>query len=236
MYGRGPQLRIGPAHTPNVIKALLAANVAAFLLQRWDPILYWGVLDADSFWNHAQLWRVASYMWLHAGTWHLLGNMFGLWMFGSDVAARWGTERFLRFYLISGIGAGVVIACWQGAMALLGWGGGAVTLGASGAVYAVLLASSLLDPDRVIYLLFPPIPLRAIYFIPFLFVMDLINAPPNVSHVGHLGGVLVGLAQLWWSPDAGVGLAQLRYRFRRWRMRGKLRALDSESERRRRTH
>jgi membrane associated rhomboid family serine protease len=230
------QMRFGPAYTPDVIKWLLGANVAVFLLQRVLPLAELGVMEPTLFWQKLELWRAATYMWLHGGGWHLVGNMLALWMFGSDIASAWGAQRFLRFYLISGVGAGVLIALWQGLTHWLLGGMPVYTLGASGAVYAVLLAHSLLWPDRTIMLIFPPIPLRALYLIPFLLLMDLIFAPPGISHVGHLGGVLVGYLLLAQSGDTGVTLSQLQYRLKRWRMRRKLRALDNSDFRRRNHH
>jgi membrane associated rhomboid family serine protease len=227
-------MRFGPGFLPDVIKWLIGANVVVFLLQGFTNITPWFAVESQAVWQGGQLWRLATYMWIHAGPWHLIMNMFALWMFGSEVAAAWGAERFLRYYLISGVGAGVIIALWQGALQMFGFGRGSLTLGASGAIYAVLLAYSLLWPNRTLMLLFPPVPIRALYFIPFLFVMELILGGPEISHVGHLGGVIVGFLLLMGSGDAGVTISQLQYRFRRWRMRGKLRAIDGDDERRRR--
>ena len=230
-------MRFGPAFTPDVIKWLIGANVVLYLAQNFFiGITPWLTVDAASVWQRFELWRLGTYMWIHGGPWHLIINMLTLWMFGGDVARAWGTRRFLRYYLISGVGAGLIIALWQGAIAALGFGAGFPTLGASGAIYAVLLAFSLLWPDRTVMFIFPPIPVRALYFIPFLFVMDLIFAQPNVSTVGHLGGVIVGFLLLSGSGDAGISISQLQYRFRRWRMRNKLRALNGDDDRRRRFH
>ena len=178
-------------------------------------------------------------MWLHSvgSIMHLLFNMFALWMFGSPVAAVWGEKRFLRFYLLSGIGAGVIIAAWPGLLMLLGWPTQNYympTLGASGAVFGVLLAYSLTWPDRQIMLLFPPIPIKAIYFIPFILGLSLLSGPSNVSHIGHLGGVIVGWYLLKRMGVAqGFGLERLRYRWRRYKMRRNLRAVRMEDARRR---
>ncbi len=228
-------MQFGPRVTPDAIKWLIGANIAVFLLQGFGitPLLY---LEPELFWRGGQFWRVATYMWIHEGPMHLILNMLGLWMFGSDVAAQWGPRRFLRFYLLCGIGAGLVIAAWQGGLLSLGLGMPAYTLGASGAIYGVLLAYSLLWPNRTVMFIFPPVPVRAIYFIPFLFLMEMIFASPGVSHIGHLGGVLVGFLLLVQSNDAGITISQLQYRFRRWRMRGKLRALDDDESNRRRFH
>ncbi|HEY8121094.1 MAG TPA: rhomboid family intramembrane serine protease [Myxococcota bacterium] len=229
-------MRFGPGFTPDVIKWLIGANIAVFLVQSFGPASVTTALWMDErFWN-GQLWRAATYMWLHGGGFHLLFNMLGLWMFGSEVAAVWGPRRFLQYYLATGVGAGVVIALWQATLQLLLGQAGGATVGASGALYGVLLASSLLWPDRTVMLLFPPIPLRAIYMIPAFLLMDLIFMSRQVSVIGHLGGALVGLALLARSGDAGITISQLQHRFRRWRMRNKLRALDDEDRKRRQFH
>jgi membrane associated rhomboid family serine protease len=241
VYGRGPQVGFGPPIFPDVVKAIIVANCIVYLVQALGPAWFTGALALTprAVWEHGAVWQIATYMWLHApeSPLHLLFNMFGLWMFGSQVAGAWGTKRFLRFYLICGVGAGVVIAGWPALLELLGFDTSSYrlpTLGASGAVYGVLLAFSLLWPDRTIMLLFPPIPLKAIWFIPFLFFMEVISGPRNVSHVGHLGGVLVGFVALRMMGHGGrVGLGQLRWRLKRWRMRRQLRAVRMEELRER---
>jgi len=241
LYGRGPQVGFGPAIFPDVVKAIIVANCVVYLVQALGPSWFtaWLALTPSAVWEHGAVWQIATYMWLHApeSPLHLVFNMFGLWMFGSQVASAWGTRRFLRFYLICGVGAGVVIASWPGLLELLGVDTASYrlpTLGASGAVYGVLLAFSLLWPDRTILLLFPPIPLKAIWFIPFLFFMEVVSGPRNVSHVGHLGGVLVGFVALRAMGHGGrVGLGQLRWRLKRWRMRRQLRAVRMEELRER---
>ena len=241
MYGRGPQVGFGPPIFPDVVKAIIVANCAVYLMEALTgfngPFTGWLALTPQAVW-HGAVWQVFTYMWLHADSpLHLLFNMFGLWMFGSQVASAWGTQRFLRYYLICGIGAGVLIAAWPGLLQLLGADTVSYrmpTLGASGAVYGVLLAFSLLWPDRTIMLLFPPIPLRAIWFIPFLFFMEVVSGPRNVSHVGHLGGVLVGYLALRNMGVGGrVGFGQLRWRLKRWRMRRQLRSVRMEELRER---
>ena len=241
MYGRGPQIGFGPSVFPDVVKAIIAANCVVYLIQVLGSPAFtaWLALTPRAVWEVGAIWQVATYMWLHApeSPLHLIFNMFGLWMFGSQVASAWGPRRFLRFYLICGVGAGVLIAGWPALLELFGVGTDSYalpTLGASGAVYGVLLAFSLLWPDRTIMLLFPPIPLKAIWFIPFLFFMEVISGPRNVSHVGHLGGVLVGFVALRMMGHGGrIGLGQLRWRLKRWRMRRQLRAVRMEELRER---
>ena len=237
MYGRGyqPGLGIGPPITPPIIKQLLIANAAVFVLQQIFPALdkFASVVPSD-FWQAGFLWEPFSYMWLHASLGHIAMNMFMLWMFGSQLALAWGPKRFLRFYLICGIGAGVIIASYPYLVTavhpepeLLG----SRTLGASGAIYGVLLAYSLTWPDRTIMLIFPPVAFRAIWLIPGLFLLSMMfSRGQNISHIGHLGGVIVGWLYLRRTGSAGAlfSFSQLRSRWKRHQMRRKLRALHYE--------
>ncbi|MEN8183571.1 MAG: rhomboid family intramembrane serine protease [Myxococcota bacterium] len=247
MHGRGYQsggVSFGPPVTPPIIKQLLIANVAVFVAQHllsYDFTRLFSIVPRQ-FWEQGYLWQPFTYMWLHSpqSLWHVGFNMLALWMFGSPLALVWGERRFLRFYLITGVGAGLLIVTWPALLVLFGWSPSSYiypTLGASGAVYGVLLGYSLTWPDRTIMLLFPPIPIKAIYFIPFILGLSILMGPQNVSHVGHIGGVAVAWVLL--RRQGGVSLlpslASVRYRLRRWRMRRQLRAVrDEESEWRRR--
>ena len=260
MYGRGhnsPGLGFGPPVTPPIVKQLLIANAAVFVVQMFfahrlvetpytiiPMIEYFGSVTPMLFWEKGYLWQPFTYMWLHGGFGHIVMNCFALWMFGSQLALAWGPKRFLRYYLLCGVGAGFIIATYPyvgqilpsvGATGIL-----SLTLGASGAVYGVLLAYSLTWPDRTIMLIFPPVAFRAIWLIPILFVMTLMMDPRgNVSHVGHLGGVIVGWLYLRRSGKVGklFTVNQLKYRWRRYRMRRKLRAVSEEDlQARRRQH
>ena len=233
-------MRFGPPVTPDVIKGLIVANVAIYLLQQYAA----GFTDAlvvqpARVWEGGEIWRVFTYMWAHdpSSIWHVALNMLMLWMFGSEVAAHWGTKRFLTYYMTAGIGAGVIIATYPAFLYAMDPGTGSYssfTLGASGAVYGVLLAHSLMWPDRTLMLLFPPIPLKAIYLIPLLFFMAILAPDPRISHAGHLGGVLVGWLVLWrWGITRPIKFGQLQVRFRRWKMRRNLHAVHDEERQRR---
>ncbi len=241
MYGRGYQsggIGFGPPVTPPVVKQLLIANAIVFLFQ----VLNRGALEPVfsvvpvAFWQGA-LWQPFTYMWLHGGLGHIAANLFVLWMFGSPLAMVWGAKRFLRFYLSCGVGAGLIIATWPALPVLFDTGTPPAylmpTLGASGAVFGVLLAYSLTWPDRTIMLIFPPVAFRAIWLIPLLFFMEIYFGPPNVSHVGHLGGVLVGWLLLRRRGEARMlpSLDQVKWRWRRWRMRRRLRAVRNDEMR-----
>ncbi len=246
MYGRGYQgggggggIGFGPPVTPPVVKQLLIANLAIFVFQVMSGSGFTGSLAATpvDFWQRGFLWQPFTYMFLHGGLGHIAGNMFCLWMFGSPLAMVWGAKRFLRFYLICGLGAGLIIVSWPYVPVMMGsmhpMQLAIPTLGASGAVFGVLLAYSLTWPDRTIMLIFPPVAFRAIWLIPLLFFMEYYFGPPNVSHIGHLGGVLVGWIYLRRQGEAGrLSLEQLKYRWRRYRMRKRLRAVQTEERQR----
>jgi membrane associated rhomboid family serine protease len=248
VYGRGGGggyrqvgFGFGPPVTPDVIKQLLIANAIVFVAQRlWVPINDLFAVEPRAVWTIGYFWQPFTYMWLHGSLGHLVMNLLSLWMFGSPLALAWGARRFLRFYLICGVGAGFIIATLPYLMYAIGLGGMGVatqTVGASGAIYGVLLAYSLTWPDRTIMLIFPPVAFRAIWLIPGLFILTLVMDPQgNVSHVGHLGGVVVGWLFLRRSGHAGtITLSQLKYRWRRYRMRQRLRAIrEDEFESRRR--
>ena len=228
-------MQFGPPITPPVVKQLMIAHAIVFFLQVAMPgVSFFGAVEPRLTWEQGWLWQPFTYMWLHGGLGHIAMNMFVLWMFGSQLAMAWGPRRFLRFYLISGVGAGLLIAT----VPYLLYGFGAATqaalatstVGASGAVYGVLLAYSLTWPDRTIMLIFPPVAFRAIWLIPALFVMTAMFGGGNVSHVGHLGGVVVGWLYMRRQGHAGklFTLGQLKHRWRRYRMRQKLRAVQYE--------
>jgi membrane associated rhomboid family serine protease len=243
LYGRGYSgggLGFGPPVTPPVIKQLLIANIVVFFAMQ----LYgsegmqrlFGAVPAE-FWHRGHIWQPFTYMWLHAGLAHLAGNMFMLWMFGSSVALVWGPRRFLRFYLLCGVGAGLLIVAVPSVLLRIGFDSVSVlqnanlpTIGASGAIFGVLLAYSLTWPDRTIMLIFPPVAFRAIWLIPLLFFMEIYFGPPNVSHMGHLGGVFVGWLLLRSQGDARglLSFEQIRWRFKRWQMRRRLRAVQMD--------
>lgn len=227
-----------PGMTPMVQRIMIACGVIwllqLILRQRGIELDEFFAVSVSGVFSDLYVWQPFTYMWLHDPTspWHLVMNMFSLWMFGGQLEMAWGSRRFLRFYLICGAGAGLIILAWN---ALVGVS--VPTLGASGAIFGVLTAFSLLWPDRTIMLLFPPIPMRAIWFIPFLFAIQLaMGGQENVSTVGHLGGVAVAGFLLRDELQKVLGVRSMRYRWHRMRMRNRLRAVRrEEDERRKRT-
>lgn len=139
------------------------------------------------------VWQLFTYMFLHDpwGFWHILLNMLTLWMFGKDLEAVWGTRRFLQYYFLCGVGAGVCVVIAN----LLFGDTRSATIGASGAIFGVLLAFGVLFPDATVLFSFL-FPIKAKYFVLIMgaiaFMSTLGSTGSGVSHVAHLGGMIFG--------------------------------------------
>ncbi|HOS40827.1 MAG TPA: rhomboid family intramembrane serine protease [Spirochaetota bacterium] len=208
MHGRNVQFRIGGPPTPTV-KALMIVNGAVFLLQTIAGWLSPGMIEAYFGINHVglihqfMLWQPFTYMFLHGGFFHILFNLLALWMFGGDLEERWGKALFLRYYIFSGIGAGLFIALMN-YFVFITYNASPVTIGASGAIYAILLAYGLTWPDREVLLYFI-IPIKMKYLVLIFggieFFGTLASARGDgsgVSHIGHLGGLISGFIFIMW--------------------------------------
>jgi membrane associated rhomboid family serine protease len=143
------------------------------------------------------LWQLITYQFMHANFTHLLYNMFGLWMFGMEVEHVWGSRRFLGFYLVCGVAAGIsqliLAPLLEPASVISLSGAGIPTVGASGAVYAVLVAFGMMFPDRYIYLYFL-LPVKAKYFIFGLIALGVLSIGDQgtIANLAHLGGAAAG--------------------------------------------
>ncbi len=141
---QGGRMAFGGFQLTPTVKMLLIANVAVFVLQQLLPNILeqWGAFNTTLAFKHFQVWRLATYMFLHGGVGHIFFNMFALWMFGTPIETLWGRRTFLLYYLICGLGGALL----YGVFDLLGIGGGWM-LGASGAVMGLLLAYGM-SPSR----------------------------------------------------------------------------------------
>jgi len=196
-----PGLFGGFSFFPPVIKALLITNglmwlffglflpaftfknIPIFVIFR-EYLELWPL--GTNFWP----WQLVTYMFLHGGFWHIFFNMLMLWMFGMELEYTWGSAKFLLYYMLCGIGAGIanlLVAPMLGQVA--------PTVGASGAVFGILIAFGMLWPDRPIYVYFL-LPIRAKYFIAASIGLELITgvtgSSDGVAHIAHLGGAAVG--------------------------------------------
>lgn len=182
--------------TPTV-KILLIANVAVYFLQNLLPLIEgWGVFQTRTAVFNFQIWRFATYMFMHGSFSHILFNMFGLWMFGSQIEALWGRRTFLTFYVICGLGGAVFYAL----MDIVGVGMGRPMLGASGAIFGILVAYGITFPNNVLLLGFI-FPVKAKYAVVIFGLIQVFSTASDsgggVAHSAHLGGMLAGFLFMW---------------------------------------
>ena len=182
---------------PKTVRYLLIINIAVYIILRITGLYYWGLkwfsLIPVEVTGHGQIWRLASYLFLHANIfWHLIFNMFTLWIFGPEVERRMGTGQFLFYYLLAGIGGGLCFV-------ILNPSTTGVTIGASGSILAILVAFAVLFPDAKISLIFPPVTMKARHFVigygAIMFLM-LWEGPSGVNWAVHLGGMIIGYLYL----------------------------------------
>lgn len=218
----------GPGPLSTTLKALIGANVAMFLLASMIPALQLSLsLRPEFVAPGLQIWRVGTYMFLHGGPWHLIFNMLALWLFGTELERIWGRRYFLKFYFVTGIGSGALTVLFS----LLPFGFAsqlysAYIIGASGALYGLMLAYAMYFPDRVILFMFL-FPLQVKYFVAILGAVALyssLSVMSGVASVTHLGGLLVGYLYL---KGARIDpLAEIKYRFLKWKINRARRKFD----------
>jgi membrane associated rhomboid family serine protease len=189
---------------PPVTKALMLICTAIFCLQLFvpylEPLFALWPLSSGRFLP----WQTVTYAFLHGGIAHLFFNMLGLWMFGSELERLWGQRRYLQFLL-----AGVLAAAV--AQLVITWLAGSrfPTVGASGGLYALLLAFGMLFPNRVIMPLFPPIPMKARTFVMVFGGLELalgLMGSSGVAHFAHLGGMVGGFLMIrYWRRQPPFG-------------------------------
>lgn len=211
---------------PTVTKNLLIINVLVFLA---SYVLKGYGMDLNNMFglhfilaSDFRIYQLVTYMFLHGGFEHLFFNMFAVWMFGRILEHVWGPKRFLFYYLVCGVGAGLCQELMQyidyvvelAPYARVDMGGGFIvsmgeylnymnTVGASGAVYGILLAFGMLFPDEQMFIFPLPVPIKAKYFVVGYAVIELVlgltNQGGNIAHFAHLGGMLFGfLLIMYW--------------------------------------
>jgi membrane associated rhomboid family serine protease len=222
---------IGGGWTP-AVKTIVIACVVGFLLRIFDQlsgspsfIYKFGLVPADVTQN-LYLWQLVTYIFLHGGFFHILFNMFGLYMFGSELESTWGTRQFTKFFFICGVGAAITSVVVSPTSEI-------PIVGASGAIFGLLLAYGVLFPDRLIYL-YMIIPIPAKWFVVIFGVITFLSAlsatGSGVAYVAHLGGMLFGFVYL----KGGRLVPDLRVRYDRWqrnRLRRKFEVFYNERRR-----
>ena len=206
---------------PSGVKFLILANIVVYILMELSGIKgliikTFGLVPA-AVWQDFKIWQLFTYLFLHGGLFHIFFNMFVLWMFGKDLETRWGRNEFLRFYFVSGEGAGLITM-------LFSLNSFIPVVGASGAIYGLLLAYGLMYPNRMVYL-YGIIPLKVKFMVAGLaciaFFASLSSQQSSISHLTHLSGMVIGLIylktglnwqsiKLWWMQTQIRGIEKKR--------------------------
>ncbi len=200
---------------PPVIKSLIIINIIVFFLDLLflgiyrigdTPLIYY---FAKYFYLHPlqdgnfYIWQLITYQFIHGGIWHLFFNLFALWMFGVELESIWGSRKFLTFYLLSGIGAGL----FQLFIAPI-FSEPSPTIGASGAIFGVLTAFGFTFPNRPVFMfpIFIPIPAKffVILYASLAFLLGITGSAGNVAHIAHLGGAATGFLLLKFGDGIGI--------------------------------
>lgn len=177
---------------PPAVKSIIIISVLVGIMSYLNPKLMGDLFALDRVKFIFMPWQLVTYMFMHGGLFHLFFNMYTLFIFGSVLERVWGTKKFLVYYFATGIGAALFHIGVQ-------WitGDNAHTVGASGAIYGLLLGYAMLYPDSVMGLIFPPVRMKAKWFVLIFAAIELLlgltGTQADVAHFAHLGGLLVGL-------------------------------------------
>lgn len=192
-----------------IVRFLILSNVTIFAVQeifKLQGLLShdFGLVPADFF--AGKFWQIITYMFLHKDIWHILLNMLALWMFGSILEQVWGSREFLKYYLLTGLGGGLTYALFN----MHSVYANVPTVGASGAIYGLLVAYAVLFPENIVYIYFV-IPLKA-KWLALIFggieVFSSFSRESGVAHLAHLGGMAIGYLYLKrdrFLPRRGLG-------------------------------
>jgi membrane associated rhomboid family serine protease len=219
----GSSFSFGPGPLPPVIKWLIVSNVAVFLGALVTPSLIFGTLGLvpREVLRHFSLWRLATYMFVHYGFFHIFFNMFALWMFGTELERVWGPRFFLKFYFVTGIGAGILTVAFS--MLPFSFANqvyASNVVGASGAVYGLLLAWALYFPNRPVYMyLLFPVPARVfVALMGAIALLSSLSSSGGVANATHLGGLAIAYLYLKNAHQHVRPIAELKYRYLKWRI------------------
>ena len=185
------QLSYKPQLFTDAIKLLVSVNLTIFFLQTIsgkEHLLFdlFGLVP-QAIWSDFMIWQPLTYLFFHGNIWHILINMFVLWMFGSELENAWGRKNFLKYYFMTGIGAGIVTC-------LFNLQSNIPVVGASGAVYGILLAYGLSFPNRTVYL-YGLIPIKSIWFVLAIGILAFFSSfqqMTQISHLTHISGMAIG--------------------------------------------
>ena len=208
------------ANVPTAVKNIIIINVLVMVMTMLNEnFMYekFALFYPTSPFFH--WWQPLTHMFMHGGFWHLFFNMYTLWIFGTVLERVWGTKKFLVFYFVTGLGAALIhtgvewiqMQHWLGQAAEGSYAAQVSihtlkmtpTVGASGAIYGVLMGYAMLYPDSIMTLIFPPISLKAKWFVLIFAAIELLTEVTGtgggIAHFAHLGGLIFGfLLIMYW--------------------------------------
>lgn len=227
MYYQSRSIGFGGGSITPVVKALIIANVAVFLLQAVTDGRFVAIFGLVPYlvWERLYIWQILTYQFLHGGIFHVLFNMLALWMFGCDLERRWGSRFFLKYYTICVAGGAILNVLFLPDQTV-------PSIGASAGIYGILLAYGLLYPDRVIYFYFL-FPIKMKHFVMIIGAISLYSSmtatQSGIAHLAHLGGMAVGYFYLrWGNPWVWAGIYWDQYRLARRKRR--FRVIDGRKD------
>ena len=216
------QYSFGYQRTTRGVKWLIIINLVIFflLLAGYDLISPLGLTPTKVLKGY--IFQLFTYMFLHSGFFHILFNMFALWMFGKEIEKIWGTGEFIKYYFLTGIGAGLFTF-------VLSINSTIPTIGASGAIFGILMAYALMFPDNLIYVYFL-FPIKAKYLVIFFAIIELVASfrytPDGIGHFAHLGGMVVGYIYL----KSDLKILRLSQFFKEIKYKRKLKEINRKRE------
>lgn len=183
---------------PSAVKHIILISIGMMVLSYLNEPLMTRLFALNPVTFIRRLWQLVTYMFMHGSFFHIFFNMYTLYIFGSVLENVWGTKKFLVFYFITGIGAALVHI---GVQYLTG--DFALTVGASGAIYGILMGYAMLYPDSRLSLIFPPVTMKAKWFVLIFAGIELLlgvtGTQAGVAHFAHLGGLVFGfILMMYW--------------------------------------
>jgi membrane associated rhomboid family serine protease len=209
----------GPGPISTALKALIAANVVMFVVTTFArPVVDYLGLVPTLVLHRLWVWQLATYMFLHGGIFHILFNMLALWMFGTELERIWGTRYFLKFYFVTGIGAGALTVLFSTLpFAFAQQVQQSNVIGASGAIFGLLLAYAMYFPDRPILMIVFWVPAKiCVAILGAIALLYSLSAMGGVSYATHLGGLIIGY--LFLKGPRMHPLSELKYRYLKWKI------------------
>ncbi len=246
-YRRPNNFRTGGFARPegSIIKPLIIANIIVFLLQGMFPRLTGLIgLDFGSL-KQFEVWRLGTYMFAHGNFFHILLNMWGLYIFGAPLEQQIGAQRFLRLYFVSGLIGGIIWLFFNTAPVPIAPGieHYPTVIGASGSVFGTMMAAAMLAPNRQYMLLFPPIPMRLKTLVTVYAALEIFNTLQRgggrVAHLAHLGGLIGGYLYVVYGVPGWRRFMLHRFiidKIRHWRLQWRWRQMRTGGGRGRNRH